>query len=59
MLRGVLGRLFRLPERQTTIGAEVLGGVIALVQMAYIIVVSPVILGLGGAAGGSPTPRWL
>ncbi|MEJ2868974.1 NCS2 family permease [Actinomycetospora sp. OC33-EN08] len=41
----MLQRLFRLDERATTIGAEVRGGLVTFVTMAYIVVLNPLILG--------------
>ncbi|MDL5155755.1 NCS2 family permease [Actinomycetospora termitidis] len=41
----MLQRLFRLDERRTTIGAEVRGGLVTFVTMAYIVVLNPLILG--------------
>src|SRR5438132_4021486 len=40
----LLGRLFRLRERGTSVRIEILGGVTTFITMAYIIVVNPAIL---------------
>jgi adenine/guanine/hypoxanthine permease len=41
----VLERLFHLSERRSTVGAEVRGGLVTFVTMAYIVVLNPLILG--------------
>ncbi|MFC5064208.1 NCS2 family permease [Actinomycetospora atypica] len=41
----MLQRLFHLDERQTSVGAEVRGGLVTFVTMAYIVVLNPLILG--------------
>nr|WP_218891253.1 NCS2 family permease [Actinomycetospora corticicola] len=38
-------RLFHLSERRSTVGAEVRGGLVTFVTMAYIVVLNPLILG--------------
>src|SRR4051794_13692276 len=47
-----LDRFFRIRERGSSIGAEVLGGVVTFATMAYILVVNPSILGALPDAGG-------
>ncbi|WP_018334180.1 solute carrier family 23 protein [Actinomycetospora chiangmaiensis] len=41
----VLERLFHLRERRSSVGAEVRGGLVTFVTMAYIVVLNPLILG--------------
>jgi adenine/guanine/hypoxanthine permease len=41
----VLQRVFRLDERESTVGREVRGGLVTFVTMAYIVVLNPLILG--------------
>ncbi|WP_433800143.1 NCS2 family permease [Actinomycetospora sp. CA-084318] len=41
----MLERLFHLSERRSTVGAEVRGGLVTFVTMAYIVVLNPLILG--------------
>ncbi|MFQ5897187.1 MAG: NCS2 family permease [Candidatus Methylomirabilia bacterium] len=44
----MLERLFRLSERGTTVGTEVMGGLTTFMVMAYIIFVNPAILSFSG-----------
>jgi AGZA family xanthine/uracil permease-like MFS transporter len=44
----VLDRFFRLSERGTTVGTEVMGGLTTFMVMAYIIFVNPAILSFAG-----------
>ena len=47
-----MDRFFRITERGSSVGTEVLGGVVTFATMAYIIIVNPAILGsLPDAAG--------
>jgi AGZA family xanthine/uracil permease-like MFS transporter len=47
-----MDRFFRITERGSSVGAEVLGGVVTFATMAYILIVNPSILGsLPDAAG--------
>jgi adenine/guanine/hypoxanthine permease len=47
----MLERAFKLRERNTTVRAEVLGGVTTFMAMAYIIVVNPAILSFAVGIG--------
>ena len=54
-------RYFKLTERGSTLGAEVRGGLVTFVTMAYIVVLNPLILGTvqdinGSYIGGAPNP---
>src|SRR4051794_20643999 len=40
-----MDRLFRITERGSTVGKEVIGGVVTFATMAYILIVNPSILG--------------
>ena len=49
-----MDRFFRITERGSTVGTEVLGGVVTFATMAYILIVNPSILGsLPDAAGAT------
>ena len=39
--QAMLGRIFRLEQHGTTVGREILGGVVTFVAMSYIIFVQP------------------
>jgi len=45
-------RLFHLREHDTTVGREVIGGVITFMALCYIVVVQPVVLGNAGMDHG-------
>lgn len=49
----MLRRLFRITERDATVGGEVRGGVVTFVTMAYIVVLNPLILGSVDPASAS------
>jgi len=42
--RGALDRFFEITKRGSTIGAEVRGGIVTFVTMAYIVILNPIIL---------------
>ena len=46
-----LDRFFEISERKSTIAAEVRGGVVTFIAMAYIIVLNPIILSTADVAG--------
>ena len=46
-----LDRFFEITERKSTIAAEVRGGVVTFIAMAYIIVLNPIILSTADVAG--------
>ena len=50
---GVLDRVFRLRERNTSVKTEVVAGVTTFVTMAYILAVNPMILGDAGMDKGA------
>jgi AGZA family xanthine/uracil permease-like MFS transporter len=49
---GKLDRFFKITERGSTVWREVRGGVVTFATMAYIIVLSPLIMGFAKDAGG-------
>lgn len=49
----MLTRLFQLPQHGTTIGREILGGVVTFVAMSYIIFVQPALLSQTGMPFGA------
>lgn len=50
---GVLDRVFRLRERNTSVKTEVVAGITTFVTMAYILAVNPIILGDAGMDKGA------
>src|SRR5699024_12416901 len=51
---GVLDRFFEITSRGSSIKQEIRGGIVAIVAMAYIVVLNPLILGgSAGVAGGN------
>lgn len=48
-----LDRYFEITERQSTIGAELRGGLVTFIAMAYIIVLNPIILANGEDVDGN------
>ena len=46
-----LDRFFEISARRSTIAAEVRGGVVTFIAMAYIIVLNPIILSSADVAG--------
>jgi adenine/guanine/hypoxanthine permease len=54
-IRGFLERFFKLRENNTTLRAELLGGLTTFATMAYIIVVNPAILSFAGLPVGPST----
>jgi AGZA family xanthine/uracil permease-like MFS transporter len=44
MSRGRLDEFFELSARGSTLGAEIRGGVVTFIAMAYIVVLNPIIL---------------
>lgn len=48
-----MNKLFKLQERGTTVGREIVGGITTFLAMAYILAVNPSILGDSGMAWGS------
>jgi adenine/guanine/hypoxanthine permease len=48
-----MDRFFRITERGSSVGTEVLGGVVTFATMAYILIVNPSILGSLPDAGGT------
>jgi AGZA family xanthine/uracil permease-like MFS transporter len=48
-----LDRFFEISARQSTVGAEVRGGVVTFIAMAYIIVLNPIILSSGQDVDGT------
>jgi len=55
MAKGLLERMFKLSERNTTVRTEILGGATTFVTMAYIIIVNPAILSFAGIPHGPGT----
>ena len=55
MTKGLLERMFKLSERNTTVRTEILGGATTFVTMAYIIIVNPAILSFAGIPHGPGT----
>ena len=55
MAKGLLERMFKLSERNTTVRTEILGGATTFVTMAYIIIVNPAILSFAGIPHGPST----
>ena len=55
MAKGLLERMFKLSERNTTVRTEVIGGATTFLTMAYIIVVNPAILSFAGIPVGPST----
>lgn len=49
-----LDRYFKITERGSTIGSEVRGGFATFFAMSYIVVLNPLIIGLGPDASGNP-----
>src|SRR3546814_18044711 len=47
--RGRFDRFFEISARGSTVGAEVRGGVVTFVTMAYIVIMNPIILSAGAA----------
>lgn len=45
--RGALDRFFEITKRGSTVGAEVRGGIVTFVAMAYIVILNPIILASG------------
>ena len=54
-VHGLLDNYFRLKERGTSFGTEILGGATTFLTMAYIIVVNPAILSFAGLPPGPAT----
>lgn len=48
-----LDRFFEISERQSTVGAEVRGGLVTFIAMAYIIVLNPIILSSSADVAGN------
>jgi len=46
-----LDRFFEVTARGSSLGAEVRGGVVSFIAMAYIIVLNPIILGISSFVG--------
>ena len=51
--KGGLDRWFKVTERGSTMGREVRGGVATFIAMSYIVVLNPLILGLGADSAGA------
>ncbi len=49
---GLLDRAFRLTDRGTTVGREVLGGITTFMALSYIIFVQPAVMSLAGVPKG-------
>src|SRR3546814_19315644 len=50
--RGRFDRFFEISARGSTVGAEVRGGVVTFVTMAYIVILNPIILSGGADVAG-------
>ena len=51
--KGALDRYFKISERGSTLGAEFRGGLATFFAMSYIVVLNPLIIGLGKDASGN------
>jgi AGZA family xanthine/uracil permease-like MFS transporter len=51
--RGALDRFFEITRRGSTVGAEVRGGLVTFVTMAYIVILNPIILSSGVDVDGN------
>src|SRR3954465_3491266 len=47
-----LDRFFEITARGSTLGAEIRGGLVTFVAMAYIVILNPIILSSGADVGG-------
>ena len=54
MSRGRLDEFFELSARGSTLGAEIRGGVVTFIAMAYIVVLNPIILSERGRRRRQP-----
>ena len=50
---GALDRYFKITERGSTLSTEIRGGLATFFAMAYIVVLNPLILGLGPDGAGN------